>query len=107
MTGEAISHVVGTMGPATFLVQLPHNRLVSQCGLGNHSRAELMTGSTGAGARGAEDKFAMGIHSRSLGDLRQRATMFRVTTGAGRVLSHHVAVPGHDGRRRMVLKIPC
>jgi hypothetical protein len=39
--------------------------------------------------------------------LRQRATMFRVTTGAGRVLSHHVAVPGHDGRRRMAFKIPC
>lgn len=106
MASETSAHLPWSMGAAAFLIQLPHDRHLSERRFDRHPRAKLMARRAGIRPGRAKDKFSMGIVPCLLGNLSQRSAMLRMAPGAGLPLDDQRAMPPGHGRRRSSLKIP-
>lgn len=93
MAGETSAHPARLMGAAPLLIQLPHDRLISQRRFDRHPRSKLMARQAGIRPGREKDKLTVWIIACLLGDLSQGPAMFRVAACTGRLPCDQIPVP--------------
>ena len=102
---ETLRHSSWLMSSTARSKQMAHGRAIFKLRPIRDSRPEFMTGAARVGSGRQENKFPVRIDARSIGDLSQRAPMFRMAGATGSALRRYIAMQRCDGRRRPAFKI--